>query len=99
MTKRQIKNVASSVQRRLLNIAKQADRPFNDFVQYYADERWLYRLSQSQHGKRFVLKGALMLLVWKTPVMRPTRDIDLLGRTSNDLESVRSAIAEICQTG
>ncbi|GMU24299.1 MAG: hypothetical protein AMXMBFR13_43730 [Phycisphaerae bacterium] len=85
MTKRQITNVAESVHRRLLNIAKQTDRRFNDLVQYYADERWLYRLSQSQHGERFVLKGALMLLVWKTPVMRPTRDIDLLGRTSNDL--------------
>ncbi len=98
MTKRQITNVAGSVHRRLLNIAKQTDRRFNDLVQYYADERWLYRLSQSQYGERFVLKGALMLLVWKTPVMRPTRDIDLLGRTSNDLESVRSVIAEVCQT-
>jgi len=97
MTKRQIKNVAGSVHRRLLNIAKQTDRRFNDLVQYYADERWLYRLSQSQHGERFVLKGALMLLVWKTPVMRLTRDIDLLGRISNDLESIRSVIAEVCQ--
>ncbi len=98
MTKRQIKNVTGSVHQRLLNIARQTDRRFNDLVQYYADERWLYRLAQSQHGERFVLKGALMLIVWKTPVMRPTRDIDLLGRVSNDLESVRSVIAEICQT-
>ncbi len=30
-----------------------------------------------------------MLLVWKMPVARPTRDIDLLGRVSNDLASVR----------
>lgn len=98
MTKRQIKNVACSVHRRLLNIAKQADRRFNDLLQYYADERWLYRLSQSKHGERFVLKGALMLLVWKTPVTRPTRDIDMLGRLGNDLESIRSVIAEVCQT-
>jgi hypothetical protein len=97
MTRRQIQNVAGSVHRRLLNIAKQTDRRFNDLVQYYADERWLYRLSQSQHGERFVLKAALMLLVWRTPVMRPTRDIDLLGRLSNDLESIRSVIAEVCQ--
>jgi hypothetical protein len=63
MTKRQIKNVAGSVHRRLLNIARQTDRRFNDLLQYYTDERWLYRLSQSQYGERFVLKGALMLLV------------------------------------
>jgi len=38
-----------------------------------------------------------MLLVWKMPVTRPTRDIDLLGRVSNDLASVREVIATICQ--
>ncbi len=37
-------------------------------------------------------------MVWKTPVTRPTRDIDLLGRVSNDLDAVRSVIAEILQT-
>jgi hypothetical protein len=29
--------------------------------------------------------------------MRPTRDIDLLGRINNDLESIRSVIADVCQ--
>lgn len=98
MTKGPIKDVARSVHQRLLNVARETDRLFNDVLQFYADERWLYRLSQSPHGERFVLKGALMLLVWNTPVTRPTRDIDLLGRISNDLESVRSLIAEICRT-
>jgi len=98
MKKRPIKDVAASVHRRLLNVARQANRPFNDLLQYYADERWLYRLSQSQYSERFILKGALMLLVWDTPVRRPTRDIDLLGRVSNDLESIRSAISEVCRT-
>jgi predicted nucleotidyltransferase component of viral defense system len=66
-------------------------------AQYYALERWLYRLAQSDYQRRFVLKGALMLLVWKVPVSRPTRDIDLLGSVSNDLESVRTILATICQ--
>ena len=98
MTKRPIKNVAGSVHQRLLDVARKADRRFNDLVQHYAGERWLYRLSQSQHGERFVLKGALLLLVWDTPITRPTRDIDLLGRVSNDLDSIRSVIAEVCET-
>jgi predicted nucleotidyltransferase component of viral defense system len=92
-----IKNVAASVHQRLLNLARQSGRPFNELAQYYALERWLYRLAQSEHRDRFVLKGALMLLVWKLPVTRPTRDIDLLGRVSNDLEAVRGIIASICQ--
>ena len=92
-----IKNVAASVHQRLLNCARQSGRPFNELAQYYALERWLYRLAQSEHRSHFVLKGALMLLVWKLPVTRPTRDIDLLGRVSNDLEAVREIIASICR--
>ncbi len=96
MTKR-ITNQAASVHQRLLNLAKSSGRPFNELLQFYAIERFLYRLAQSQYHDRLVLKGALMLLVWKTPITRPTRDIDLLGRISNDLESVRSVIADICR--
>ena len=92
-----LKNVAASVHQRLLNLARQSGRPFNELAQYYALERWLYRLAQSDYRNQFVLKGALMLLVWKMPVTRPTRDIDLLGRVSNDLASVREVIAAICQ--
>jgi hypothetical protein len=44
-------------------------------------ERFLYRLSQSQHAERFILKGALMLRAWRSPELRPTMDIDMLGRT------------------
>lgn len=98
MTKRAMTNTAASAHRRLLNVARQSGRPFNDLIQYYADERWLYRLSQSPHGSRFILKGALMMVVWDTPVTRPTRDIDLLGRVDNDLESVQDLIATVCRT-
>lgn len=93
-----LKNIAASVHQRLLNLARQTERPFNELAQYHALERWLYRLARSDFRQKFVLKGALMLQVWKAPEGRPTRDIDLLGRVSNDLESVRETIAIICQT-
>lgn len=92
-----LKNVAASVHQRLLNLSRREGRPFNELAQYYALERWLYRLAQSEHRRRFVLKGALTLLVWKLPVTRPTRDIDLLGRLRNDLETVRATIASVCR--
>jgi len=98
MTKGPIKNVAASVHQRLLNIAKESNRRFNDLLQYYALERWLYRLSRSAYSQRLILKGALLLTAWKAPATRPTRDIDLLGRISNDLDSVRATIAEITKT-
>ena len=98
MSKRPAANTAASVRQRLLNVSRIAGRSFNEVVQHYALERWLYRLSRSEHAANFVLKGALLLRVWGVPAARPTRDIDLLGRTSNDLNAVRRVVAGICQT-
>jgi hypothetical protein len=81
-------NIAASVRQRLLNLARVENRPFNELLQYYAMERFLYRLSRSGHSERFILKGALMLRVWNFPAQRPTMDIDLLGMTSNRPEDV-----------
>ena len=93
---RMLANIGASVHQRLKNAAKGSGRSFNDLAQYYALERWLYRLSQSRHAESFVLKGALMLVAWRAPILRATRDIDLLARTGNDLENIRSIVAEIC---
>ena len=77
------RNASASVRQRLLNRSRSERRPFNEMLQYFAMERFLYRLSQSAHAHRFVLKGALMLRVWGSPEFRPTMDIDLLGRARN----------------
>jgi len=34
-------------------------RPFDEVLQYFAMERFLYRLSQTEYADSFVLKGAL----------------------------------------
>ena len=75
-------NIPASVRQRLLNRARKEQRPFNELLQYYAMERFLYRLSVSPYKDRFILKGALMLLVWGSTGIRSTMDIDLLGKTS-----------------
>jgi predicted nucleotidyltransferase component of viral defense system len=96
--KRQVKDMAASVHRRLLNKSRQTGRPFNELLQYYAMERFLYRLSKSAFSGRFILKGALMLTVWKAPVSRPTRDMDFLGRIDNDLGAIAGAVRDVCST-
>mgnify|MGYP001426604091 CR=1 FL=1 len=50
-------NIPASVRARLLNRARSENRPFNELLQYYAMERFLYRLSKSRHADSFVLKG------------------------------------------
>ena len=53
---RDLRNVAASVRQRLNNLAKQRARPFQEVLQYFAIERFLYRLSESTHRDRFILK-------------------------------------------
>lgn len=89
-------NVAASVHQRLLNRARAEGRPFNELLQYFAMERFLYRLGRSPYRYKFVLKGALMLMVWQDSFPRSTRDVDLLGRMDNAVSHVTSAIQEIC---
>ena len=89
------RNIPASVRQRILNRAKSDRRPFNELLQYYAMERFLYRLSQSAHADRFILKGALMLRVWHSPELRPTMDIDMLGRTSNKEADIIAQIRDI----
>lgn len=96
MSEPEIKNLPASIRQRLLNQARVSGRPFNELLQYYAIERFLYRLSQSEYAELFVLKGALLFRVWGLPASRPTKDIDLLGHTSNDVESLVAIVSEIC---
>lgn len=92
------KNKPASIRMRLKNKAKEQKKPFQEILQYYAMERFLYRFSVSPYVDKFILKGALMLRVWDSPEIRPTMDIDLLGKTSNDLEKIKAQITDIINT-
>ena len=54
------RDVAASVRQRLLNRARAEGRPFNQVLQHFVLERFLYRLGRSPYQPKFVLKGALM---------------------------------------
>jgi hypothetical protein len=94
MKNRNLTNVSASVHHRLLNLAREMNRPFNELLQYYTMERFLFRLGASGHASRFVLKGALMLRVWNLPLARPTMDIDMLGRTPNSVDNLVEIIRQ-----
>jgi hypothetical protein len=93
-----VKDLPASVQARLQNHARATKRPFQELLQYFAIERFLYRLSKSPHRSRFVLKGALMLHVWDAPLARATKDLDFLGHLDNSLENLERVVREICTT-
>lgn len=96
MSKRKITNTAASVRARLLAFSKESGRPFQEVLQYFAMERFLFRLSLSAHVEKLVLKGGLMLAAWQAPETRPTKDMDFLGQMPNDVQSVVNVVREIC---
>jgi len=91
-----IKNLSASVQQRLLNYARLSAKPYNEVLQYFVIERFLYRVSQSHYASQFILKGALVFLAWDMSKSRPTRDIDFLGYTSNDISNVEDIFKILC---
>lgn len=88
-------NLAASVRARLLNVAKAQHVDFNQVLVRFALERMLYRLGQSPHADRFLLKGALLFTLWYEMPHRATRDADLLGFGASDMASVAQAFRDI----
>ena len=95
---KQIRNVGASVRARLLTLAKEKNQPFDLLLTRYTLERFLFRLSRSNFGNRFVLKGALLLTTWFDEPHRPTRDVDLLGFGDPSADAMLGTFREICAT-
>lgn len=93
---RKITNLPASVHARLARIALEHNQPFEQVFYLFALERFLYRLSKSEYAQTFVLKGALMFLGWGLPLRRLTKDIDLQGYTSNEIDNLVHIIRQTC---
>lgn len=91
----QPRNTAASVRQRLLNLARARGEAFDAVLVRYVLERLLYRMAQSPHAERFVLKGALLFNLWFDLQQRPTRDADFLGLGSDDPAALADVFREI----
>jgi hypothetical protein len=89
------RNVAASVRARLLRLARERGEDFQLLLTRYANERLLYRLAESPHRARFVLKGAALFTLWTGRPHRATRDLDLLGFGEPSEAYVKQSFAEV----
>jgi len=89
-----IQNIPASIQARLQNKASEIGQSFNEILQYYGMERFLYRLSKTPHVNNFILKGGLMFYGLGIPMRRTTRDIDFLGIAENAQRNILSVFRE-----
>lgn len=97
MTSSRPRNLAASVQHRLKDLARQRREDFQFVLERYMLERFLYRLSRSQHRDRFALKGAMLFAAWVDQPHRPTRDLDLLGTGDCTVPVIEETIRELCR--
>jgi hypothetical protein len=74
----------------LQNLARRQRRPTDELHQLYALEGFLGRLAASEHARRFVLKGGVLMAAYDA--RRPTRDIDL---HANALSSEEAAVLQV----
>ena len=90
------KNTAASVRDRLLALARERGEDFQLLLTQYGLERLLYRLSQSSYRDRFILKGAMLFLLWGDQPHRPTRDVDFLGFGDSSEAGLQAIFRELC---
>jgi predicted nucleotidyltransferase component of viral defense system len=94
MSGKEMKNVVASVLARLRNHSKSSGAPFQQVLQQYAIERFLYRISKSKHAQSVILKGALLLKTIGIPSARPTMDIDMLRKGNADQASLMDLVKD-----
>lgn len=92
----QKKNLAASVKAKLTNLSRERGEELQNLLMRFASERFLYRLSLSEHKEKFLLKGAALFAFWFNQPHRPTKDLDLLGSGENDISTLETIIREIC---
>lgn len=100
---KEIRNIGASVRARLLQLSRQNGQSFELVLTRFALERLLFRLGQSRHSNRFVLKGAMLFMSWFDDPHRGTRDLDLLGfgdpEPEEMLETFREILADAANDG
>jgi predicted nucleotidyltransferase component of viral defense system len=94
MSEEKPKDIVASVLARLRNNAKVSGATFQQVLQQYAMERFLYRVSKSKHAQTVILKGALLLKTIGLPSARPTMDIDLLRKGRADQASLVAIVKD-----
>ena len=91
------KNLAASIHQRLLHVARTTGQDFQQLLTRFAIERLLVRLVESTHADEFILKGAMLFVIWVDEPHRATIDLDLLGRGTIDEERLHRVFTSLAE--
>lgn len=96
MSVREPKNVAASVRAKLLEVMRGRREEFELTLARYALERLLFRIGRSDYREKFVLKGAMLFVLWGVEDYRATRDADFLIYGEPDLAQLQRIFRDLC---
>lgn len=97
MSADRIANLAASVAERLRQRSRRTGEDNQVLLTRYGLERLMYRLGRSEAAGRFVVKGALMFLVWHDAPYRVTRDLDLLATRKPTPDELLELFRSLCR--
>ncbi|MBK9578964.1 MAG: nucleotidyl transferase AbiEii/AbiGii toxin family protein [Fibrobacteres bacterium] len=86
----------ASIADRLARYAKTHSQDHSFVLARYGIERLLWRISNSDTASNFILKGATLFVVWQGDMLRPTRDLDLLGNGSPEPGRLAAIFKDLC---
>lgn len=92
------KNLAASFRDRLLKHARESKDEFQLVLMRFGLERVLYRLSKSDYADEFVVKGAMLFLIWTGEPHRATKDLDLLALKSASIQHLETVFRRVLET-
>jgi hypothetical protein len=95
--KKPVTNWGASIREKLMNEFRTTGVNFDRILRRYAYERLLKRLELAGDAERFVLKGAMLFVLWDGEAFRPTRDLDLLGLGMFSEEGAREIFVRATQ--
>jgi predicted nucleotidyltransferase component of viral defense system len=91
-----MRDYSASVRSRLKNRMKETGEALNFIELQYVQERFLFRLSESEHRDKFILKGGTLFYIWAGMKYRPTKDLDFMFLGSLNRQNLVDEIRDIC---
>jgi hypothetical protein len=97
MNRQRTINVAASVAAKLLQRSRSTGEDHQVLLTRYGLERLMYRLGRTAAADQFVVKGAMMFLVWHDAPLRVTRDLDLLATRQPTSDQLLELFRSLCR--
>lgn len=90
------KDMSASIRTSLRRRARAHNEDMQYILSRYALERLLYRLGRSRYADKFVVKGALLFVLWRDHPHRQTRDLDLLAFGAPSADRMQQVFTDLC---